>query len=113
MEILCRFDELAENASRGFELVGPSGPEHIFVVRRDGRVYGYRNVCPHRGTNLDWLPDQFLDPDRRYIQCATHDARFQVEDGFCVAGPCIGRSLTPVAVAVEGEHVVLRRPLPA
>lgn len=108
MQTLCRFDELEENASRGFSLTLDGATWEIFIVRRDNRVYGYQNVCPHRGTNLDWLPDQFMDPDREFIQCATHDARFRVEDGLCVAGPCVGQRLAAVPVAVVNGEVVLQ-----
>lgn len=107
MRDLCGYDELAESASKGFELDGPDGRLSLFVVRRGGQVYGYLNVCPHRGTSLDWLPDQFFDPEREFLQCSTHDARFRVEDGFCVSGPCRGASLTPVEVAVVEGRVVL------
>jgi nitrite reductase/ring-hydroxylating ferredoxin subunit len=107
MQILCAFDELEENASKGFSVRLEGAEREIFVVRRDGQVYGYQNICPHRGTNLDWMPDQFMDPDREFIQCATHDARFQVEDGMCVVGPCLGQSLTPATVQVVDGQVVL------
>lgn len=107
MQILCALDELEENASKGFSVQLQGAERAIFVVRRDGQVYGYHNICPHRGTSLDWMPDRFLDPDRELIQCATHDARFQIEDGMCVAGPCLGQSLTPVPVAVVEGRVVL------
>lgn len=107
MQVLCAFDALEENASRGFKVKLHGGDWEIFIVRRDGQVYAYQNVCPHRGTNLDWLPDQFLDPDREYIQCATHDARFRVEDGYCVAGPCAGKRLATVPVKVVDGQVVV------
>lgn len=108
MQVLCAFDELPENGSKGFNVTWQGVPTNMFVVRRGGRVYGYRNVCPHRGTTLDWLPDRFMDPDLEYIQCSTHDARFRVEDGTCVAGPCIGRSLAEIPVEVRDGQVVLR-----
>lgn len=107
MQVLCAFDELQENAGKGFELRLQDAAAHIFAVRRGGRVYGYRNICPHRGTSLDWLPDRFMDPDGAHIQCATHGARFRVEDGVCIAGPCIGRGLQPVAITVRDGWVVL------
>lgn len=108
MQRLCAFDELEENTGRGFSVRLAGADSQIFVVRRGGRVYGYLNVCPHRGTSLDWLPDQFFDPEREYLQCATHDARFRVEDGYCVAGPCSGKRLTAVAVTVVDGQVVLQ-----
>lgn|SRR5690625_4135281 len=107
MRVLCKLDELEENAAKGFEVSVRGEPVRIFIARRGDRVYGYRNVCPHRGTTLDWMPDQFMDPERKYLQCATHDARFRVEDGYCVAGPCAGKRLTMVAVAVQDGAVIL------
>ncbi|SRR5690606_4009617 len=107
MRVLCAFDELDENAGKGFELPLHGSLQRIFVVRRGGQVYGYHNVCPHRGTTLDWLPDQFMDPECRYLQCATHGALFRVEDGHCVAGPCAGKRLAPVTVTVHDGQVLL------
>jgi nitrite reductase/ring-hydroxylating ferredoxin subunit len=79
----------------------------ILVVRRGKNVYGYLNTCPHTGGPLDWVPDQFLDLTREYIQCATHGALFRIADGVCVYGPCAGDRLTPVPTAVEAGEVVL------
>ncbi|WP_148053418.1 Rieske 2Fe-2S domain-containing protein, partial [Pseudomonas fluorescens] len=52
--------------------------------------------CPHRGVGLEWHHDQFLDPSNSLIQCATHGALFLIEDGECVAGPCVGQALTAI-----------------
>ena len=79
----------------------------ILVVRKGSIVYGYLNTCPHTGGPLDWVPDQFLDPAREYIQCATHAALFRITDGVCVYGPCAGDRLTPAPTAVEAGEVVL------
>ncbi|MDV3238761.1 MAG: Rieske (2Fe-2S) protein [Gammaproteobacteria bacterium] len=105
---LCRFDELADPDSRGFAVQTAAGPEDIFIVRRGAQVFAYVNHCPHTGSPLDWLPDQFLSLDRRLIQCAMHAALFRIEDGRCVAGPCAGRALTPVSVTVEGGWILVR-----
>ena len=37
------------------------------------------------------------------ILCATHGALFRIEDGHCLSGPCVGESLTPLPVSIEGE----------
>lgn len=107
MQILCAFDDLAENSAKGFELAWQGQQLQVLIARRDGRVYAYRNLCPHRGTTLDWLPDQFMDPDRQYLQCATHGALFRLEDGTCIAGPCVGKQLSPLAAEVREGMVVL------
>jgi len=79
----------------------------ILVVRQGNRVYGYLNSCPHTGASLDWMPGQFLDRHREFIQCATHGALFRLVDGLCVYGPCAGEYLTAVATAVVDGDVVL------
>ena len=102
--VLCRLDEIADPGGKGF---APPGRPRFFVVRVGAAVWGYVNSCPHRGVNLDWNPDRFLTRDKDLIQCATHGARFAIETGLCVAGPCRGRALAPVAVAVVNGAVVL------
>jgi nitrite reductase/ring-hydroxylating ferredoxin subunit len=105
--VLCRRDAIADPGGRGFEFGGGAHRYAMFVVRRGEAVYGYVNVCPHARTPLDWTPDQFLTQDRSAIMCATHGARFRIEDGACTAGPCPGKSLTAVAVRVIDGNVVI------
>lgn len=105
MTRICHIEDLPENEGRGF-LVDIDGEcRAIVVVRRGMNVYGYLNICPHRGTTLDWMPDRFMDATGRQLQCATHGARFEVETGRCIAGPCAGRALTPVPIGVEQGHI--------
>ncbi|BAZ95304.1 uncharacterized protein FOKN1_2947 [Thiohalobacter thiocyanaticus] len=72
-------------------------------------MYGYINRCPHAGSPLDWMPDQFLSLDQRHIQCATHAALFTLDGGECVAGPCVGDRLTPVALELVDGWICLGR----
>jgi nitrite reductase/ring-hydroxylating ferredoxin subunit len=110
--ILCRLDEIPDGAARGFEVGQGMDQVYVFVVRQGGRVHGYLNACPHIGTPLDMVPDQFLTEDKRHILCMTHGARFRIYDGHCFTGPCQGDKLTAVPVAVRGGAVVLDGPLP-
>jgi nitrite reductase/ring-hydroxylating ferredoxin subunit len=96
---LCRIDAIPDGAARGFRVGAP--PVRIFVVRRGEALHAYVNRCPHVGTPLDWAPDEFLDRDGRTIVCATHGARFRIEDGLCLAGPCQGDRLEPFPIAVR------------
>ncbi len=103
--LLCRLDEIEDPGSRGFEDVADEAP--LFVVRRGGEVFAYRNVCPHYGAPLDWKPDAFLTRDRRLILCSMHGALFDIASGLCVEGPCPGQALNAVPVAVRGGKVYL------
>ncbi|WKD48851.1 Rieske (2Fe-2S) protein [Microbulbifer spongiae] len=107
---LCHYDALSEGQSKGFSLGdNTTGTDNVFAVMKGGEIYVYSNICPHRGINLDWQKDQFLDPDGALIQCASHGALFLIETGECIAGPCSGDALTPVPVeyAQDGLYVLM------
>lgn len=100
---LCRLDALDDPGSKGFVVQG----RRLFAVRQGSQVFVYENRCPHRGIPLEWVADQFLDSSGKLIQCASHGALFLPESGECVAGPCSGASLTPVASHIEAGQVWL------
>jgi nitrite reductase/ring-hydroxylating ferredoxin subunit len=104
---LCRLAEIPDPGSRGFELDDCLGVRSIFLVRRGDAIAAYVNSCPHTGGPLEWVENQFLDLARRHILCATHGALFRLEDGHCLAGPCKGKALTPVAITVTAGEVRL------
>ena len=105
MRALCRLSDLAEGQARGFG-AAPGGFTGLFAVCRGGRVFVYVNSCPHIGVPLDWAPDRFLSTDASRIVCATHGAEFRIEDGACVAGPCLGDRLEAVPATVR-DGVIL------
>jgi nitrite reductase/ring-hydroxylating ferredoxin subunit len=104
---ICRLDELDDPASFGFSVQVGSATMEGFVVKKDGEVFAYRNQCPHTGAPLDWVEHQFLDLDGALIQCAVHDARFLIDSGECIAGPCSGDTLTPLQIAVSDGEIYL------
>ena len=101
--LLCRLDDIADPGSKGFEFDDRS----IFLIRRGDTVHGYLNSCPHTRGPLDWIEGQFLDLAKQHIVCATHGALFRISDGHCIAGPCAGDSLTPVALALRDGAIYL------
>lgn len=102
---LCKLEELADPGSKGIYV--PEQRLDLFVVRREGLVRAYRNSCPHTGAPLEWMPDQFLNIDGNLIQCALHGAQFQIHDGRCIAGPCVGKYLQPLPLEVCDGEVIL------
>ncbi|MGH8528513.1 MAG: Rieske (2Fe-2S) protein [Nevskiales bacterium] len=105
--LLCRLEDLPDPGSARFAFAGDSHGHGLCVLRRGDQVFGYLNRCPHTGGPLDWVPGQFLSADQGLIQCSTHGAQFRIEDGYCVAGPCAGASLTPVPIRVRSGRVEL------
>ena len=108
--VLCALEDIAEGAAGVFEFREGDWRIEIFVLRHEGGVVGYLNDCPHRHLPLDGMPGRFLTRDGALIQCVNHGAKFRVADGVCIAGPCLGAGLRPIAVAVADAAVVLRSP---
>lgn len=96
-----------------FRIDAAAPEEKGFAVRWMGRVHGFVNRCPHVGTELDWEPAQFFDLSGLYLVCSTHGALFEPSSGLCVAGPCRGACLEPLAIREEGGEVFLDEPAPA
>ncbi len=105
--VLCALSELDRLGTKAFSVGSGPWPLRGFLVRQGDQVFAYVNRCPHAGHPLNMRPDEFLSVDRRYILCNSHGALFEIANGACVAGPCAGRSLTPLPVRVAGELVVL------
>lgn len=106
-KVICPVEELAEDGCRGFTVGGGDWPLMGLLVRVNGQIRGYLNRCPHAGHRLNILPHKFLSPDGSVIVCASHGALFEKGSGYCVAGPCAGRSLTPVPVRIESGYILL------
>lgn len=106
--VLCRADAVGEGQARGFIVGEGAARRDIVVVRRHGVLHAYVNSCPHQGTPLETFADKFLNEDGTLFVCSTHGARFRVEDGYCVSGPCEGKKLTPVSCEMRGDLIVIQ-----
>ncbi len=105
-----RLDELEDPGSREFSIGDGDWPFRGFVVRQGDAVYAYQNVCVHVGHPLNWSPDRFLTRDKSALICASHGATYEIETGYCYAGPGNGRSLRKVDAWVSGGVVYVRGP---
>ena len=94
--------DAADPSAKGYKLddLVTSGAA-FFVVKKDNALHAYLNQCPHVGAPLEWIPDQFLDADAQFIQCAVHGAAFAIDNGACAGGPCNGVGLTALPMQEE------------
>jgi len=106
-EPLLSLDALPDGALAEAQAVIDGESESLVVYRSGEAVRAWLNVCPHAGRRLDWAPGQFLKSREGQLVCAAHGAAFELEQGGCVAGPCRGDRLRPVAVEVRDGQVWL------
>lgn len=107
---LCRLSDIPDPGAKGFAVTHRGQRVKVFVVHRDGGVFGYVDSCPHLGVPLALDEDAYLDLDKSHILCANHAARFHIDSGLCVWGPCAGRSLEPYPVIVRNGELYAAEP---
>ncbi len=105
---ICHTEKISDPGSRSFSIDLGNEKLEGFIVQKDAQFYAYKNNCPHTGAPLDWVEHQFLDLDGALIQCAMHDARFNIEDGLCIAGPCVGDSLQKLEIIQQDNELFLK-----
>ncbi len=74
-----------------------------FVIAHAGKPYAYLNQCAHVAMELDWQAGQFFDSEGEHLICASHGALYRADTGVCVAGPCLGKQLTPVPLKIHNS----------
>jgi nitrite reductase/ring-hydroxylating ferredoxin subunit len=103
---VARTDELVPGRTRKFVLRCHGRDVEAFVLNHGGAFYAYVNRCCHIPMSMDWVDNQFFTEDHTYIQCATHGALYEPASGECVAGPPLGRCLTPVPLVVHNREIL-------
>lgn len=97
---------LGEGETTVFQYRDESGmPSEGLVIRYEGKLHAFKNVCRHQPLSLDYGDGDFLTDDGRYLLCRNHGALFEPDTGLCVSGPCTGASLKSFEVSQDGEKI--------
>ena len=104
-------EEVASSGDRvRFDYERPLGDTvEGIVIRLDGEVVAFANVCPHLGYPLDARSGDFLGKGERTLVCDSHGAQFEADTGRCTAGPCQGDRLETFRVEEEDDEIVILR----
>lgn len=88
---------------------GRDGTPREALLLRDhgGTLRAYLNRCQHLPVPIDGGSRRFLSSDGQHLLCGTHGARYRLEDGYCVHGPCLGRALPAIEVELKGDAIQL------
>lgn len=105
---LCSSQKIAERGE-GFSFLvlkeGRIWP--AFIIRFEGKLQGYLNVCAHAGLRLEGGSGGFFSRDGESLVCRSHGASFEPVTGLCRGGPCAGLSLISLLVDEVDENVYL------
>ncbi|MGK9264929.1 Rieske 2Fe-2S domain-containing protein [Sinorhizobium meliloti] len=105
--LLCAGGELAEGQVREFVFGRGTTVFSMIGVRKNGKVYGYLNLCPHYSQPLNYRSDDFLNEAGDRLRCTMHFAEFRIEDGYGVSGAAERCWLDPVPLVEKDGDVFI------
>jgi nitrite reductase/ring-hydroxylating ferredoxin subunit len=108
--VIAKVNEVAPGSVKKFWLICQKYRVNAFLINDSGNFFAYVNRCRHMTTPLDFIRDEFLSEDRRYLMCYTHGALYEPATGLCVAGPCKGESLYRLPLIVNHGEVLVGCP---
>jgi nitrite reductase/ring-hydroxylating ferredoxin subunit len=98
---------LQDGVSHLFHFVKNGEKFEGFLIRHQGVIRAYLNLCPHAGEPLADKNQSAFNSDKRYLLCREHFALFDPETGKCVSGPCPIADLHKLSIIQEGEMICL------
>lgn len=108
--MVARVEEMEPGSVRKFGLICRKYRVDGFLINYQGQFHAYVNSCRHMTTPLDFVSNEFLTEDGRYLVCMTHGALYEPASGLCVDGPCKGLSLYRLPVLVDQGEVLVGCP---
>lgn len=69
------------------------------IGRVDGELKAFANVCRHQALPLDLGDGEVMEGDQ--LLCHHHGAYFELSEGKCSAGPCLGMRLWPWIIEID------------
>ena len=102
---VAKLASIEEGNANGAVIELADGHRHLILTRKGDEVNVFLNSCPHTGVRLDWKVGVFLTVDKAHLQCSTHGALFELDSGFCVAGPCINQCLVKLQTKVYDQAI--------
>ena len=105
--LLCRIEEIEDPGAREFTFGKGKSKFSMFVVKKDGQVYGYLNICPHYSSPLNARAGAFMNEARTRLRCTMHFAEFRIEDGFGVSGAAENCWLDPIPLQIVAGEITI------
>ena len=108
--VIAKVDDLTPGSVRKFWLICQKYRLDAFLINDQGSFHAYVNRCRHMPTPLDFVRDEFISDDGRFLRCYTHGALYEFATGLCIDGPCKGESLYRLPVRVDRGEVLVACP---
>ncbi|HUC98945.1 MAG TPA: Rieske 2Fe-2S domain-containing protein [Candidatus Polarisedimenticolaceae bacterium] len=108
--VISQVEDLSPGSVKKFWIICQNHRVDGFLMNERGNFHAYVNRCRHMPTPLDFIRDQFVSDDGKYLMCYTHGALYEFATGLCVDGPCKGQALYRLPVRVDRGEVLVGCP---
>jgi len=105
---LCSLDQFKHSQIEPDALL--SNDHAFIVIKHRGKIFVYKNSCPHLNKRLSSQRLTILDAGQDFIQCTRHNALFTLSQGECIKGPCYGQKLEKVAHIIRDNYIFIAKP---
>ncbi|MBK6356973.1 MAG: Rieske 2Fe-2S domain-containing protein [Betaproteobacteria bacterium] len=102
---VCTSAELADGKYRKLTLTFEGRDEECLLLRFEGQVYAYINLCVHMPRRLDGEEPKVFDHTGRYLRCSMHGIVYTTQTGASVSAMCEGERLRAVDCYEDGGEV--------
>ena len=76
--VITHVEELSPGSVKKFWIICEKYRVDGFLVNERGNFHAYVNRCRHMPTPLDFIRDQFVSDDGKYLMCYTHGASVRI-----------------------------------
>lgn len=102
---VCPSAELANGEHRKLTMTFEGREEECLLLRFEGQVYAYINLCVHMPRRLDGEEPKVFDHTGRYLRCSMHGIVYTPQTGSSVSTMCEGERLRAVECYEDGGGV--------
>lgn len=98
---LCLLADIPQSEALSVDLAGFPA----LVLRVNGGLRAYVNMCPHQFLPLDHRASDVRSTDGARLICSNHEAVFSAEDGTGLSGFALGCALSKIRIRDDGVQV--------
>jgi nitrite reductase/ring-hydroxylating ferredoxin subunit len=84
-----------------------NGVEAFVFLNEVGDYSCFKNICPHMNIPLDYDDHDVFREDLNTYFCKSHGAQFSLDNGECISGPCLGKSLINIDLQETNKEIRL------
>lgn len=106
-QFIAKLEQLVERQPFIFKYVQDGIRREGFVLKFDGQIVCYENICRHLPVKLDSGNGIFLSRSGHKILCQSHGALYEPLSGLCERGPCAGSSLNRLNFVIKDDEIYL------